>query len=85
MLEALKKTLKDTAHLYAVHIRVMNDPVAFHIAVEEVELATTSLTRIYLNACQKLSLTDYRSWSSYLSDTKHVWLKTHEYQREIIR
>lgn len=35
MLEALKKTLKDTAHLYIVHNRVMNDPVAFHIAVEE--------------------------------------------------
>ncbi|PBK91075.1 hypothetical protein ARMGADRAFT_286440 [Armillaria gallica] len=83
LLQSLKKTLKDTAELYVVHNRVVNDPVAFNIAVEEVELATTGLTRIYLNACQKFSLMDHRSWSSYLSDAKHVWLKTHEYQRQI--
>ncbi|KAK0237485.1 hypothetical protein EDD85DRAFT_951668 [Armillaria nabsnona] len=36
-LEKLKKAIKDSARLYGSHIRVMNDPVAFQIAVEEYE------------------------------------------------
>ncbi|PBK64083.1 hypothetical protein ARMSODRAFT_979458 [Armillaria solidipes] len=82
-LEKLKKSLKDATHLYTSHIRAMDDPVAFHIAVEEIELSTAGLTRVYLNACHRLSWTDRRSWARYLSDAKHVWLKAREYQREI--
>ncbi|KAK0441501.1 uncharacterized protein EV420DRAFT_1485577 [Desarmillaria tabescens] len=83
VLETLKQSLKDTTHLYTSHIHVMNDPATFRIAIEEIELSTAGLTRIYLDACQRLSLTDHHSWSHYLSDAKHVLLKAHEYQREI--
>ncbi|PBK90986.1 hypothetical protein ARMGADRAFT_1110931 [Armillaria gallica] len=34
-LEKLRKSVKDSARLYASHIRAMNDPIAFQIAVEE--------------------------------------------------
>ncbi|KAK0489744.1 hypothetical protein EDD18DRAFT_1334957 [Armillaria luteobubalina] len=82
-LKNLKKSLEDVTHLYTPHIHVMDDPVAFQIAVEEIELSTAGLTRVYVNACHRLSLRDRRSWGRYLLDAKHIWSKARDCQRDI--
>ncbi len=56
LLQSLKKTLKDTAELYVVHNRVVNDPVAFNIAVEEYDIRNRLLAYTILINLSESSL-----------------------------
>ncbi|PBK68649.1 hypothetical protein ARMSODRAFT_184887 [Armillaria solidipes] len=60
------------------------DNTALMVLLCRLRVEAVKLEERYLQAYDDMSLTDLRSWRHYMWETKDIWVKARQHQREIV-
>ncbi|SJK98919.1 uncharacterized protein ARMOST_02195 [Armillaria ostoyae] len=84
MVKTLNKTVEKTYIHYDEHKDKLDESAAFEDKVNRLRVEAFKLQERRLQAREDISLTDRRSWRRYMWETKDIWVKVRQYQREIV-
>ncbi|SJK98920.1 uncharacterized protein ARMOST_02196 [Armillaria ostoyae] len=84
MVKTLNKTVEKTYIHYDEHKDKLDESAGFENKVNRLRVEAVKLEERHLRAYDDTSLTDLRSWKRYIWETKDIWAKACQHQREIV-
>ncbi|PBK68638.1 hypothetical protein ARMSODRAFT_1019262 [Armillaria solidipes] len=82
--KTLNKTVEKTYSYYDEHKDKLDESAGFDDKVKRLRVEAFKLKERRLQACDDMSLTDFRSWRRYMWETKDIWVKARQHQGETI-
>ncbi|KAK0489668.1 hypothetical protein EDD18DRAFT_1359257 [Armillaria luteobubalina] len=85
MVKTLSKTVEETHAHYDEHKDILDELAGFEDTINRLRVEAFRLQERRFQARDDItSLTDLRSWRRYMRETKDIWVKARQRQREIV-
>ncbi|KAK0193050.1 hypothetical protein F5146DRAFT_1000147 [Armillaria mellea] len=85
MVKTLNKTVEKTYIHYDEHKDMLDELAGFKDKVNRLWVEAFKLQERCLQACDDMAWTDLCSWRRYMQETKAIWVKACQHQRETIK